>query len=187
MNPIHSEVGEWTLQKGNHHFKKNGQSLVDIQLIRSDIIEGYAIFDSSCWYEPVYGWGADDVNKLIGFSPAKLSDVITGDGKPQHVNSDRFGWVSDPTKGKIQLGTYAYRSQIRDEFMQYMATVDCGQPFYYRIEDNHKLTAYTIIYQGKTFVTSIVSHKDNNVFMLKPYYGGNEPAPNRMKITFKKN
>lgn len=186
IESIHSEVGEWTIGRGDHHFKKKGQSLIDIQLIRSDIIEGYAIFDSSCWYEPVYGWGVDDVNKLIGFSPAKFSNVITGDGRPQHVNSDRIGWMADPIKGKIQLGTYAYRSQIRDEFMQYMVTVDCNKLFYYRIEDNHKTTTYTIVYQDSTHVTSIFSHKENSVFMLKPYYGGDAVAPHPMKITFKR-
>jgi hypothetical protein len=129
-------------------------------------------FDKSCAYD-LNGIDQFDINKLFGWSQIY-----------HHHNSCRFGWCWNLEKKKMEIYAYCYVNSKR--ISEYICDVDLdtwyrGQiwlengNYYFRVlsDNQEEIMGYTSVPYEFTV---------NIGYTLKPYFGGNQPAPHEMKI-----
>lgn len=129
------------------------------------------VFDQSCLYDLKTNDNFD-INKLFGFST----------GIWHHDQSARIGWRC-LNNSDIQLVTYSYNNGVRLT-EQILGTVKPGVQFTCTIEDSGNTYNYTFN-DGNVFNKATVFKSGDKVklkYLLWPYFGGNMPAPHKMKI-----
>lgn len=127
-----------------------------------------AKFSNDCAYKPYY----DDINKLYGF---------TDFNSPIHDNSLRFGWRFDG-KDKIEIFAYWYSEKILHYYKMGDTRVGVVDNYELAIEaDQYVFKFNDIIFKVSRYKRSKFGVK----FKCFPYFGGNAPAPNNMKISIK--
>jgi hypothetical protein len=165
---------EWKIPKGKH-----GQSLRFTEL-SDDFLSYDVIFDSSAIYRNIDPVNQYDINKLFGFSDC---DAF------HHVNSARFGWRWGTDTDSTGLLVYAYNYVNESRNIRYLGQVELMKPYrYYLILEEEN---YLFYIEGIT--DEIVSMPRGEgcerglYYLLFPYFGGDEVAPQDITIYWKRN
>ena len=131
-----------------------------------------AIFDSSCIYTTADPGNQADINKLYGFS----------DGSSHHhQNSARFGWNWE--NGALHIHAYCYSNGVRQSYE--LGTVTLGEPHDFRIELFAGQYHFSLDNKYHTFMERGVQEPYAYGYGLLPYFGGDEPAPQEVRIKLK--
>lgn len=133
-----------------------------------------AVFGEGCDYDDN---NKGDINKLYGVSY----------GIDPHWRSVRIGWRWNENLKVIELFAYSYVKGKRVvKFISSVALLEQieFQIFYSATSNAVRINART---NDDSFVNVNVDEIDRSPFRFKlwPYYGGNKPAPNYMKIFIK--
>ncbi|NIJ54296.1 hypothetical protein [Dyadobacter arcticus] len=153
----------YTIRSGNH----DADNTINTPFT-SKSMHFQALFDSSCIYKNAVAENQNDINKLYGFS----------DCSSQHQNnSARFGW--NWREGAIHIFAYVYVNGQRME--KELGTAELNEPTSFKIatQDN----AYLFTFHG--IETTMPRHCSGGVgiaYKLLPYFGGDEPAPQDIRI-----
>ncbi len=155
------------IRKGQHFSTRKIMSL------QTSGISFNARFDQSAIYTTKTSENQFDINKLMGFSDCNSM---------HHDNSARFGW----RWANDQLEIFAYVYTNGQRITEKLGAANIGESHYYQIlvQDDHY--AFTFgettkkIPRGKTCSGGFY-------YMLFPYFGGDEPAPQDISIMIKIN
>lgn len=153
----------YVIEKGEH------KSKLAEDYLNAPINENRLIFKArfldGMYYSPAY----EDLNKLYGFCDCNST---------VHQNSARFAWRHNG-KGVVEIYTYVYADGKR-EFKK------IGETYHNTVNE------YEIIAKGDKYVfkfdDKIIEHqrtkncKHGLRIRLYPYFGGNNPAPERQLI-----
>jgi hypothetical protein len=120
------------------------------------------MFDSSCAVK------TDDLNKLMGFVDCNSS---------VHVQSARIGWRYNGNK--IELWTYIYFDAKR--ITNRIAEVDLNEWFDCEIGFT-KQTYFFSVNGVDAFEPRSNICTSGFYFILQPYFGGNDPAPQDVNV-----
>ena len=127
-------------------------------------------FDSSAIYTTVDPLNQYDINKLYGFI----------EGQDPHVNSARIGWAYND--GKLRLYAYAYKNQQR--LSQEIGPVNIGETINCAIKFDSLNYVFIVkdkqvkLRRGQAGITA-------QGYQLFPYFGGDEVAPQPIRIFIK--
>lgn len=166
----------YTIEKNNHepspvwYYVTLGNS---IQFFKKKMFKKFK-FDKSCAYD-LKSIDQFDINKLFGWSQGY-----------HETNSARFGWTWNLTKKKMEIHAYCHVKGKPPRVEEFICDVDLdvwyigeiwvdNGNYYFRVltEDRSEILGYTSIESN---------YKVNIGYLLKPFFGGNQPAPQDMKI-----
>lgn len=153
----------YTIKTGSHEVENNTNGLFTASSMRFQ-----AIFDSSCMYQTRISENQHDINKLMGFS----------DCSSQHQsNSARFGW--NWRENALRIYAYIYVDGQRQEKELGTAELDKINSFGIRTSGN----SYIFTFNGvETTMPRHCSGGTGVSYKLLPYFGGDEPAPQDIRI-----
>lgn len=127
-----------------------------------------AILDSSCIYQTADPLNQADINKLFGISDCSSY---------HHVNSARFGW--NWFQDSMRIHAYWYADSVR--YYRQLGTVKIGVAFECRLDVAGGQYIFTL--NGKHDTVNRGCAADSiHGYKLYPYFGGNEPAPQTIRI-----
>lgn len=153
----------YIIKKGSNYCSPNPFRLTTKSTLRFN-----AIFDSSCIYKNVDSLNQKDINKLYGFSDC---------GSQHLVNSARIGWRW--YNNELQLFAFVHNDgEILPETS--MGTAAIGSIINCRI--SCKQDVYEFEVNG--LIKTVPRHCSGTYtrYMLNPYFGGDEPAPQAIRI-----
>jgi hypothetical protein len=132
-------------------------------------------FEDSCRYK-FQDQDQEDVNKLFGI----------GYFWSHHKESARFGWRYNPMIDKITLSAYCYVNSER--IIWDLCSVKINEWYSLTIiirENDYQFLVYA---NGMQIEHEIVTkqHKKKFGYPLSVFFGGNNPAPHKMKIHIEK-
>ena len=133
-------------------------------------------FDSSCIYD-IGKVDEQDWNKVIGlgFVGSKNQDITTG-VPPHQIDGARVGWRWNPQRGRIDLGAYVYVDGKRTDFK--VAETALNTPTKLTIKIDYDRKMYQIL-GGKPIA---FTHSKTFGYKTGLYFGGNQPAPHRIRV-----
>lgn len=152
-------------------------------LIKPEALRYEVEFTESCRYR--FGTEDDaDVNKLFGIAFITwgsfwfvIKNLFKGKFKAlHHYNSIRRGWRPDMLSGRIEMIDYRYVNGER--IIQYSYSIDVNQKY-----------SVSLKKIGDLWLLDGVLYKAPNTLLcyeLRPYFGGNNPAPHDMEIKMKR-
>ncbi|CAG5016621.1 hypothetical protein DYBT9275_05592 [Dyadobacter sp. CECT 9275] len=153
----------YDIKAGSHDVENNISSIFTASSMRFQ-----AVFDSSCIYKTVIPENQYDINKLMGFS----------DCSSQHqVNSARFGW--NWQNNALHIYAYIYVDGLRSA--KELGVIEIGQPSSFKLSTSGN--SYVFNLNGTE--TIMPRHCSGGVgvsYKLLPYFGGDEPAPQNIRI-----
>lgn len=158
---VNPAFNTYKIKSGNHHSERK------IKKVSGSELKFAAVFDSSAVYFTQNPHNQGDINKLLGFSDC---------GSKHHSNSARFGWRWFDEKLEIFAYCYVNGEIVKDK----VGEVNLGE------ENQYSITAvdneYIFSLNGIT-----KSYRRNcsgklNGYQLYPYFGGDETAPDDVKI-----
>lgn len=156
----------FTLPEGKH---SNG---IKAQALQTNTLKFIAIFDESAVYQTEISENQYDLNKLLGFADCNSH---------HHQNSARFAWRW--LEEKLEIYAYAYVDGVR-------ITVPIGnvailEPVHYELS----MTKEEYVFWVEGFETVAIRRnapcRRGMFYMLFPYFGGNEVAPQDITIRIK--
>ena len=157
---------EHNILAGNHSTDKIGYRPVNTTEMKFVVR-----FDNSAIYQTIDAANQADINKLYGFSD---------NNQDHHVNSARIGWRW--YNNQLQLLAYVYNNSIQSDRM--IVSVPLNQD----VNASIKVESSTYIFNvNGTIVTmprTSVTPKAVG-YQLYPYFGGDEVAPQNIKIWIK--
>lgn len=153
----------YILRKGEHYSKPNPFRLTTKSSLRFN-----AIFDSSCIYKTVDSINQYDINKLYGFSDC---------GSQHLTNSARIGWRW--VNNELQLFAFVHNNgAILPETS--MGSAPIGSVINCRITCKPSVYEFEVNGLVKTLPRHCYSAFTR--YMLNPYFGGDETAPQNIRI-----
>jgi len=146
-------------------------------LISPREISATVMFDSTCMYD-ITQVDAFDYNKVFGFGFMGADDQHWGQA-PHQVDGARVAWRWNPKRNRIDLGAYVYVEGKR-------ITQDLGS---IKINEERRLTI-KIDYNAKTYTVMDgeaipFTHKKTVGYRNGLYFGGNQPAPQKIRVKIK--
>ncbi len=155
----------YKIERGHHYSNHECVSLMEGNVLRFD-----AVFSKLCLYDVDKTDGEGDLNKLFGFTDC---------GSLIHEHSARFAWRHDG-KGNLEIFAYLYVDGERIFF-----PIGTTRP---KVRDSYEIHAdadrYYFRFNGMD--TTLTRTKDCRLAEKRPrafpYFGGDAPAPNTMKI-----
>lgn len=149
------------VKKGRHRFRPVSWGFTFAKE-HSRLVE----FLPSCDYDTNQNQNQDDWNKLFGFCSIK---------GPHHT-SYRFGWRSTGA-GVIELAAYSYQGGVRS--MQHIGQVKIGAKTRLKMRKNGNVIEWIV---GEVIVHRLVGHWPGIGWRLGAYFGGDEPAPQNIRL-----
>ena len=157
----------FVIPKGKHH------SVSQPTIISSKEIKASVMFDNTAIYK-IDNEDSLDINKLIGI----------GSYLGHHNNSVRVGWRWSNKKKLIELFAYTYTDGVRDFFR--ITDVPINSVFDIHID--LRFDQGFIGVNGVKVRVAVTNRNAYNVsYMLYPYFGGDETAPQNINIYIKFN
>ncbi|SMD35982.1 hypothetical protein SAMN04488029_2640 [Reichenbachiella faecimaris] len=154
----------YKIEKGTH-----APVIPKIGSMQSEVLMFTAIFDESAQYKTNIEENQHDVNKLMGFSDCNSM---------HHDNSARFGWrwLDD------QLEIHAYCYVNGERITAFIGTVDLNQKVSYTLQLTSTQYTFQINDEEPVFIKRGDLCDIGVYYMLYPYFGGNEVAPQDISI-----
>lgn len=157
---------EHTIAKGAHNSDKNSFRAFNKAEMRF-IVK----FNNSAIYETVDPSNQGDINKLYGFSD---------NNQEHHTNSARIGWRW--FNNQLELWAYIYNATVQTE--KIITAVPLNQDINCSIKAEGNL--YTFKVNNVVITMPRASTTAGAVgYQLYPYFGGDEPSPQEIKIQIK--
>ncbi|MEO6305625.1 MAG: hypothetical protein ABIP51_20855 [Bacteroidia bacterium] len=156
--------------KKDHHYDNSIFFIKYFLFFKNRIFKFDISFDSTWDYILSNNYDQQDINKLIGF----------GFPPGVHTNSIRFGGRYNPLSKKVEILSYYYVNKVRGFELLYSDCLLDGTVYTLILEVNKKSYILSIEQNGKLIGTSFEIKKGHNQFfgyILKPYFGGNQAAP----------
>lgn len=156
----------YLILRGNNYCEQNSYPIY-----QQSSLKFKAIFDSSCIYTNADPSNQADINKLYGFSDCQTL---------HHANSARFGW--NWMNGKLHIHAYCYIDSVRQ--YKELGIVDLNKEIDCSIDLLPGKYVFTL--NGKK--DTMERHcSDTAAYGVKlfPYFGGDEPAPQDVRIRIK--
>lgn len=154
----------YEIKKGNHYSQRSGLPPRVVSLRSGNYMQFKARFTTSCLYIPYY----DDINKLYGFTDC--NSLV-------HQNSARIGWRHKD--GVIEIFAYWYVDGKRGFKKLGETTIYTADTYSILIDDNNMVFTFNttthVVPRSKSCERGVRAR-------LYPYFGGNEPAPQDIKI-----
>jgi len=156
----------YIIKAGNNFCENNVYPLSEIKILKFK-----AILDSTCIYTNVNPDNQADINKLYGFAD---------DSAFHQISSARFGW--NWMDGQMHIHAYCYANAVRS--YKELGTVLLNKEIECSLEVLPGKYIFTL--NGKRD-TMLRSSQDTvaSGYKLLPYFGGDEPAPQDIKIKIK--
>jgi hypothetical protein len=157
---------EHNIAAGAHNTDKNSYRAVNTTEMKFTVR-----FDNSAIYQTINPGNQADINKLYGFSD---------NDQEHHINSARIGWRW--YNNQLQLLAYVYNNSIQSDRM--IVSVPLNQD----INASIKVEGSTYIFNVNGTVVTMprASTTPGAVgYQLYPYFGGDEVAPQNIKILIK--
>lgn len=155
----------YTIKNGTH------SSTNDVRQFNKSKLQFIAIFDYTAKYETVDTINQADINKLYGFS-----DCSSGN----HANSARFGWRW--YQDELQIFAYCYANKVFA--FRYMTSVILNEQNLYTISLEPDKYIFQVNQEPEVEMTRGCDGSPAR-FMLYPYFGGDETAPQDIIILIK--
>lgn len=162
----------YTIRPGNHDAENTLGLVPTLQTSRT--LDFQAIFDESANYQTVDPGNMHDINKLLGYSDCGAHHQING-------NSARFGW--NWVEGKVRIYTYCYVNGQRIP-EKILGDAEVGKIHRYKLEiegDQYKFTMDNKVEYVERGCTGSGSGIIPS-YRLFPYFGGDESAPQEIRI-----
>jgi hypothetical protein len=157
---------EHTIVKGAHNSDKN-----PFKQVNKVEMKFMVKLNNSAIYQTVDPNNQADINKLYGFSD---------NNQEHHTNSARIGWRW--FNNQLELLAYIYNNTVQTE--QFITAVPLNQEITCSIKAEGNL--YTFKVNNTTVTMPRVSSTAGAVgYQLYPYFGGDEPSPQEIKILIK--
>lgn len=129
-------------------------------------------FDFSCKYN-LQNNDQYDINKIIGIG------YFDWFWPPHHVNSARFGWNYNIKTDRIDIYSYCYINKERK--CNYLCSFDFNTKYELILNITQNSYIFNVVINNQTITYTInKTHNKKLSFILDPYFGGNETAPNNM-------
>jgi hypothetical protein len=156
----------YTIKSGNHHSQLSPYKALEISEMRFVVM-----FDHSAVYHSIDPENQNDINKLFGFADNEMQ---------HHEYSARFGWRwSD---GALRLFAYVYNNSV-------LLTSELGSfPLNREIHCSIKINSDTYTFKAGEQVVHMSRESTTPLakgYQLYPYFGGDEPAPQEIRIWIK--
>ncbi|WP_019990574.1 hypothetical protein [Rudanella lutea] len=166
---------EWVvIEKGMHEpvLKRKGGMLISPREVSATVK-----FDSSCMYD-VTQVDEFDYNKVFGLGFVGSENQHMGQA-PHQVDGARVAWRWNPKQNRIDLGAYVYVEGKR-------ITQDLGSM---KINEERRLSI-KIDYENRTYQVLDgepipFTHKKTIAYRNGLYFGGNQPAPQTIRVMIK--
>ncbi len=157
---------EHIIVKGAHNSDKN------IFKAFNKVEQNFMVrFNNSAIYQTVNPSNQPDINKLYGFSD---------NNQEHHTNSARIGWRW--YQNELQLLAYIYNNSIQSD--KFITAVPLNQDINCSIKAEGNL--YTFKVNNVVVTMPRASTTAGAVgYQLYPYFGGDEPSPQEIKIQIK--
>jgi len=129
-------------------------------------------FSNECWWGAPRNIDDQDLNKLIGLSFGYI-----------HKNSVRLAWKPNFDKPNIiSVFAYIYDSSSNKFISKYMCDVETNKDYmcYLNLHDSEEYV-FNVLGIGTYEIDNITKDKKIQK-LLYPYFGGNNAAPQKMKI-----
>ena len=156
---------QYNIAAGEHYCDKTAVKPISISQMLFKVK-----FDSSAIYTTLDPLNQYDINKLYGFT----------EGQDPHVNSARIGWAYND--GKLRLYAYAYKNQQR--LSQEIGPVNIGETINCAIKFD-SLNYVFIVKDRQVKLSRAPTGVVANGYQLFPYFGGDEVAPQPIRIFIK--
>jgi hypothetical protein len=156
-----SKEVQYTIAAGSHHAVNRYQSISKKEL------RFKVRFDSSAIYTTADPTNQADINKLFGFSDC---------GTHHHTNSARFGWRW--FEEKLELWAYTYEKGER--MSELISEIDLNKTYEASIRATD--TAYLFELNDTVKELSRACSGQPEGYLLYPYFGGDEVAPQDIRI-----
>lgn len=164
--PVGAVPKNWVvygIDSGNHYSNQNL-----FQTFKADSLAFLFAFDSSAVYQTINPANQSSWNKLFGFADCNSH---------HHTNSVRLSWRYKSGVG-IELAGYYYSGAVRT--WQVLATIqpaDTLGAFIYTTDSTYELQV------GNHQISSARGCTGQPAgYLLYPYFGGTEPAPQNIRI-----
>ncbi len=157
----------YVIKPGNHEAENTTASIV---LQTSNTMDFQAIFDESCKYATVDPGNMHDINKLMGFSDCGLH---------HHGSSARLGW--NWNEGQIRIYTYVYSEGQRIP-EKLLGVAQIGKIHRYKIEIAGEQYRFTMDDHVEVVPRTCNTKGILPSYQLFPYFGGDETAPQEIRI-----
>ncbi len=158
----------YRIEKGSHYSKGPRLALPTTK----DTFNFKVVFDDSAKYTSQSSVNQYDVNKLIGFTDCGNMSI--------HKNSARVGWNYE--HGHLYLHAYTYANKIRAFEKIGEGVLNQSMDVQLRIEGDH----YVFTFNGKETKMARGCSKSGSLKTWSyPYFGGDETAPQDIKILLK--
>jgi hypothetical protein len=158
----------FVIRKGDH-FSSTRVS----ESLQSNVLEFYAMFDSTAIYDLGDRALQSNKNKLLGFSDCNSL---------HHENSARFAWQW--FNNSLEIYAYCYVNGERVE--QYIGTVGIGEKNKYAIRCMPDHYAFTLNDQDIVKIARGNTCENGFYYILWPYFGGALPAPHDISIVMQR-
>lgn len=152
------------IPQGQHY-----NSLRNIGLFPNDSLAFEVVFDSTAIYQTQNPSNQADWNKLMGFSDC---------GTHHHTNSVRVVWRYLPASGGFQLGEYYYINGTRSFSTLGNYQLNDTIPVQVYVSNGY----YQMVVGPNVGQEQRACHSSIGRYMLFPYFGGDEPAPQDINI-----
>lgn len=125
-----------------------------------------------------------DWNKLVGFSSGLLPTNFT---RPAHYNSLRVGWSYDPIKDSFLVTPYWYENGLRGYLKpEHALELKSNEEFFV---DFYQPSPNVLALKIESCRTGHAEEAQINInskfgYILPPYFGGNNPAPNDVSFFY---
>jgi hypothetical protein len=157
---------EHTIAAGAHNTDKNGYRAVN-----NTEMKFVVRFDNSAIYQTADPANQADINKLYGFSD---------NDQEHHINSARIGWRW--YNNELQLLAYVYNNSIQSDRMIVSVPLNQDVNASIKVEGSN----YIFNVSGVVVTMPRASSTPTAVgYQLYPYFGGDEVAPQNIKILIK--
>jgi hypothetical protein len=163
---LEDEYEVFIIQHGEHYSRHK------VEWLQSRTLNAEVIFDETAVYSTVDPVNQHDINKLIGF--ADCNSV-------HHENSARIGWRW--LNNQLELHAYAYVNGER--LSEFIATVPLNAPSSIGIELLEDAYEFTVN-DNQVQINREHDCSMGTYYMLFPYFGGDEPAPQDISILIKR-
>ncbi len=158
----------YTIKAGNHY----PQGVHFTPFIGNEISRFIKFDDSAEYY--LGNVNQYDINKLFGFA-----DCLSH----HQNNSVRFGWVWNDQTRRLEIHAYAYAKKKRSYL--FISDVTLNRIYEYKIQV--KESEYVLSVNGKSVTLPRGCKMKKAIgYRLYPYFGGDEVAPQEIRIEFDK-
>jgi len=157
---------EHVIVQGSHYGNKSGYKSINTNEMKFSVQ-----FDNSAMYQTANPENQGDINKLYGFSD---------NNQEHHTNSARIGWRW--YNNQLQLFAYVYNNTVESDRL--ITSVPLNQEINCSIKVQGD--SYIFNVNGATVTMPRASTTTGAVgYQLYPYFGGDEVAPQDIKILIK--